>query len=738
MNISKIDINNFRLLKQTSINCEKELSLIIGKNNCGKTSLLSALSKCIGSKSEVGKFNYFDFSMAFQNRLYDVIDGKNDFSEDELKGIQIDIYIEYGNEDDLTNISELFLDLDPDNKTVVLRFCYFLKDIEKLRDDFNAYRNSRKNLSNEKAFTKFMDKKHKIYFEFKRYSVLYNHLKGEVDNDIYKFIDNKDIDISKIIAFSYVGARRNVSNTEDEELSTLAGMYYERTKDMESNNTRISGEFEDALDKTDEEFSGIYVNVFQQLTERISEFGGMRKNETVLKVISRIKEMNLLRNNTTVVYGNQNGTLPENYNGLGFLNLFSIIMNIEIKLCDFRKESKKDESPADINLLFIEEPEAHTHPQMQYIFIKNIKKLLEEGRKINKSEKKINLQTFMTTHSSHIVAECDFDDIKYFFKTNEGDNVISKNLSDLEIMYQKEKGSKNNHFKFLKQYLTLNRAEVFFADKIVLIEGDTERILLPAMIKKLDQENEYDIPLSSQNISIIEVGNYAEIYAEFIQFIGIKTLIITDIDTECYQTNKDNKPTLQASRVNDGTHTSNPAIKYYLKKRLEIDSQNTKNKTEMEDQKASEKYILTNLTLTDKIITGIYDDNGNLSWESDENGNVLIVYKIKEYNKDGKEYNARSFEDAFFHLNRNLFTERGKKTKKENITQCNSDFQGLKNVKKIFNKSVDSYDLAKDCVNKKTSFAMDILLNSESVDGKDFANWEIPSYIKEGLEWLQK
>ena len=31
MNISKIDINNFRLLKQTSINCEKELSLIIGK-----------------------------------------------------------------------------------------------------------------------------------------------------------------------------------------------------------------------------------------------------------------------------------------------------------------------------------------------------------------------------------------------------------------------------------------------------------------------------------------------------------------------------------------------------------------------------------------------------------------------------------------------------------------------------------------------------------------------------------
>ena len=376
---------------------------------------------------------------------------------------------------------------------------------------------------------------------------------------------------------------------------------------------------------------------------------------------------------------------------------------------------------------------AYTNTGVQYYSIGE--RMFEDMKKeLLKAEKFIFLEFFIINHTSRM-----WNEILEILKKKVKQGVEVRVMYDgMGCMYQKEKGSKNNHFKFLKQYLTLNRAEVFFADKIVLIEGDTERILLPAMIKKLDQENEYDIPLSSQNISIIEVGNYAEIYAEFIQFIGIKTLIITDIDTECYQTNKDNKPTLQASRVNDGTHTSNPAIKYYLKKRLEIDSQNTKNKTEMEDQKASEKYILTNLTLTDKIITGIYDDNGNLSWESDENGNVLIVYQIKEYNKDGKEYNARSFEDAFFHLNRNLFTERGKKTKKENITQCNSDFQGLKNVKKIFNKSVDSYDLAKDCVNKKTSFAMDILLNSESVDGKDFANWEIPSYIKEGLEWLQK
>lgn len=60
--------------------------------------------------------------------------------------------------------------------------------------------------------------------------------------------------------------------------------------------------------------------------------------------------------------------LPENYNGLGYLNLISMIFEIKLKLHDFQKDIS--ESPSDVNLLFIEEPEAHTHPQLQRIFIK--------------------------------------------------------------------------------------------------------------------------------------------------------------------------------------------------------------------------------------------------------------------------------------------------------------------------------------------------------------------------------
>ena len=50
----------------------------------------------------------------------------------------------------------------------------------------------------------------------------------------------------------------------------------------------------------------------------------------------------------------------------------------------------------------------------------------------------------------------------------------------------------------------------------------------------------------------------------------------------------------------------------------------------------------------------------------------------------------------------------------------------------------DSFDLAENCVSKKPSLAMDILWNSKSDNKKDFINWQVPQYIREGLEWLQK
>ena len=95
MYISRVDIYNYRLLNKTVVSCEKDLSLIIGKNNCGKTSFLSVLSKCVGNKGEVSNFDFNDFSTSFQKKLYEVVKGKVSFEEEELTGIRVDFYIKY-------------------------------------------------------------------------------------------------------------------------------------------------------------------------------------------------------------------------------------------------------------------------------------------------------------------------------------------------------------------------------------------------------------------------------------------------------------------------------------------------------------------------------------------------------------------------------------------------------------------------------------------------------------------
>lgn len=295
----------------------------------------------------------------------------------------------------------------------------------------------------------------------------------------------------------------------------------------------------------------------------------------------------------------------------------------------------------------------------------------------------------------------------------------------LEIEYSKEKDEGKNHFKFLKQYLTLNRAEIFFADKVIFIEGDTERILVPAMMKKIDEE-EIDVesvPLLSQNISIIEVGNYSQIFDKFIAFIGIKSLIITDIDSCKLIYDVDDKGLVKKNNdgsdkmvgksvpVEESTYTSNGALKHFYKKEIENYLLNPGTK---------EIDYFTNLKKENKVLLKEHDE-----WRSSSDGYLMVVYQVPELNEDKEKYNARSFEDAFFHINRKLIIDNEDK------------FVSLKNIS-YFNEKENSsgkymyssYMLADKCIQSKPSFAMDVLLNSTSDDISNYSNWKYLNILR--------
>jgi predicted ATP-dependent endonuclease of OLD family len=708
MKIFKITVENFRLLKDLSIDLEEELSLIIGKNNTGKTSILVVLEKFL-NQSDKNRFLFDDFNIEYKKYLESLVESPTVISEENYisTGVKLKLFIQYGSSDNLSNISRIMMDLDPDNNVVVLGYEYILDYLGYIKirlaySEYKAKQTDKKQKDenyNPKGISDFLKLAQGDYFVVRKKSFEYDLHNSKVNENVYIILEDEKINVKNIINFKFISARRDVTNKEvDKTLSGQTSRIYEKTEATEERNRAVD-DFKEKLSETDDHLSDIYKSMFNEIVEKVKIFGGVKINESDIEIISTLQHKELLKGNTTVVYRQDEGhQLPEHYNGLGYMNLISMIFEIEILVQEFKRET--DKVPADINLLFIEEPEAHTHPQMQYVFIKNIKKLLAEGI-VRKDGIKRRLQYIISTHSSHIVADSDFNDIKYL-KRRSMNGVVAKSLKKLEAEYTAN-GQEQN-FRFLKQYLTLHRAELFFADKAIFVEGDTERILLPAMMKKIDKERPEN-PLLSQNISVIEVGNYANIFERFINFIEVKSLVITDIDSVKKDFIKNGDGTIKTSSngkqrkadfaclVSEGERTSNPTLNFFFEN-IPFNELRVKNL----DQKRFKK---------------------ETNWSVHTDGFLQIVFQTEE-----NSYHARSFEDAFFNIAKNI----------DFIKTNRSKFKGLKNVKYFYDITKSPFDLAENCIDSKGTFAIDILMFSAN----DFDNWQIPAYIKEGLLWLKQ
>lgn len=683
------------MLKEIDIDFEDTLSLVIGKNNSGKTSFLIVLQRFLTeSKPE---FVFEDFSLEVQQKLLELENKMLKAEEYDEIALSLKLVISYKQTDNLGAASKLLLDLDSSKTHLVILFEYALayEKYLKLVKDYAEYRGK----GIERDFQYYVSNNIRKYFDIRIKALEY----GNESN--FKIITNEVV--RSIISMEMIWAKRNVDNEQgkSKSLSVLAGKYYAANVSSDAE----FPELQKQLSETDKSLSGIYQEIFLSIVDEIAQMSYNPK-EAELSVLSTLSEKKIFQDNTTVKYKHQDTLLPEDYNGLGYLNLFAIIFDIRIKLNHLAKKNNDEENPTPLNLLFIEEPEAHTHPQMQYIFINNIKKILKTY--CEELGQDFSLQTIISTHSSHMVSQCDFKDIKYFYR----ETVTSVKSRSLKSLYSKMVNAKDDQkkkeqeraYRFVKQYVTLNRAELFFADKAVLIEGDTERILFSAMMKKMDDEKADLIqkledsrteqtgkgeilqtePLLSQNISVVEVGAYSHIFAVLLGFLGIKTLIVTDLDYAKINP----KGRAAECEYSEATTTSNASIKFFT------------GKTDLSDIVA----------LSQKPITLKYNEE-ILKWEMSNEGNLRLVFQ-----KETNGYQARSFEDAFLCDNLQF------------IIDNKDNFAGLKNRNKLESLGNDYFNMAHDCINSKTAFALDILLYGGSKNEK----WNIPLYIKEGLEWL--
>ena len=678
MEIKKICIQHYRLLNDFSLELKNDLSLIVGKNNCGKTSVLSVLEK-IFNKNSNRNLVWEDINLYHRREIFENIKRVSDIPDSELSsilGINLQIWIQYSELDSYQNIQGFMMDLNPENNFIILEFSYIIP-IQKLREISSLTCGFADDFS---KFESFMKKNLNKFFEIQIYSRGYNPITQEMAEEKSDLHEMKDV--HKIIKVRGISASREVSNKENNHsLSKTSNRFY-KLNNGEEINSNANNLLQSAILKADETLTRAYSGddgvegIFTSVFERVKRFGG-NDSETELAIHSSLSEKDILSNNTTLYYKHDDSLLPETYNGLGYLNLYGIIFEIETLMADIKNE------PADINLIYIEEPESHTHPQLQYIFIKNIKDLLKEHNdELKESGDFSCIQTLITTHSSHIVSDCNFDDLIYFKRDN--GTAVSKAFNSLKEEY----GDEQLGYKFVKQYLTLNSSELFFADKVICVEGDTERILIPTMMQKVDTANPINqasntMPLLSQNISIIETGAHSQVFRKLFDFLGIKVLIITDIDPA----NKNENNRLTSCSAVDATSTTNISIKSFF------------------DISGDEVFsIVAQKSFAEKITS---DDR------------IRIAYQIPE---DENGYQPASFEDAFISLNKQFIINQ-----KAGLIK----FEALKDFDD--SEIEDFYKFARDKVNKKSAFASSLLY----FEGEE-NTWKVPNYISEGLLWLRE
>lgn len=154
-----------------------------------------------------------------------------------------------------------------------------------------------------------------------------------------------------------------------------------------------------------------------------------------------------------------------------------------------------------------------------------------------------------------------FSKVRYAQKTKEG--VIYRNLNS----FAQENPDNSD---FIRKYLTLTKCDLFFADKAILVEGASERLLIPDMIDKCNKSGDFSsqkYKLPAQYYTIIEIGGaYAYKFIPFIEFLGIPCLILTDVDSVLGQEGKNGQIYYKSVPVSCGETTSNETLKWWVRK----------------------------------------------------------------------------------------------------------------------------------------------------------------------------
>ena len=712
MKLVEMSIMNYRQFEKADISFDNGITVLAGANNSGKTSLITLIKnvfndeKSMYCESDIPAKNMQDWI----NQVYPIFEAfftgastsekiEDDLvenilpKEDEkhqicIKTTYLRVHVSYdSNIDDIKMFADYIMDLDENKHDFYFEYYYEIKrtkfikaisnEFEKIKKRFEEIRDDRTNLTDS------ADEKGKHNIELKeRYlkqKIVALYVNSIVPTCYFcdeKYENRCQMDDVKqfrnLFNFCFIKASRPLDDDSSDHSHSISKQMIKMAK--------LDGEWNELIDKLPDDIlkpiqdkdiskkvQETSLNSLKETITAIEQTNGGRSGELMLDMLVTEEDISdLLQRITTATYCVDGYFLGEESQGLGYSNM----IYIHLQLNEY--ENSKDN--CKVNVFFVEEPESHMHPQMQQVFIKYLIEHYKEG-----------IQGLITTHSNEMVRVAGITHLRVIRRTGSFLSELYDPSKLIKGLQESEDTDDRLLADFYDCFFEIGYSELVFADKAIFYEGDTERLY----IRKLLTLEKYR-KLKQQYIAYIQVGGaYAKNYKKMIELLGIKSLIITDIDYS--------KDAETVNDINDSEITNATIKEFYRINNKE----STPTVKDLYEWKTSEKNVISN----------------------------GLIYTCFQTNDDGY---ARTLEEAM--LSKYFSTDVTKSfTKKEWTEKRESsklDFviptKGIKEDDPIKLRGI-----LKSTSSSKTNFMYSVVFNKKTEETE-------PNYIQGGLTWLME